>query len=63
MIRKGPSVDPDILASHPALRRAARRAHKLAQATRSPIYILHKGRVVNLNASARREKRGTAERA
>jgi hypothetical protein len=44
------SIDPDILASRQALRRAARKAQQLAHATRTPVYVLRDGRVVNLNA-------------
>jgi hypothetical protein len=53
MRRKGQSTDPDILASLPAMRRAARKARQLAQATRTPVYILRNGRVVNVNPNAR----------
>ena len=54
MKRKVHSTDPDILGSLPALKRAARAARKLAQATRTPLYVIRNGRIVNLNANARR---------
>jgi len=40
----------------PALKRAARRARRLAKATGTPVYVLKKGRVVNLNPGARKQK-------
>ena len=43
------SSDPDIVASLPALRRAARAACKLAKQTGTPMYVLKAGRVVNIN--------------
>ncbi len=58
------STDPDILGSFPALRRAAKAAHKLAKETGTPLYIWKNGRVVNINpvrrkrAPARRRKVG-----
>ena len=47
------SSDPDIRASLPVLRRAARRARRLAARTRTPVYVLRHGRVVNLRARKR----------
>lgn len=49
------STDPDIRGSLPAMKRAARRAKKLAKATGTPVYVLKNGRVVDLNP--RRGKR------
>ena len=49
--------DPDIRASFAALKRAARRARELAIATGTPLYVVKNGKVVNLNAGARRRKR------
>jgi hypothetical protein len=43
------SSDPDIMASLPALRRAAQAARKLAKRTGTPMYVLQGGRVVNIN--------------
>jgi len=45
--------DPDITGSLPAMRRAARRAKRLAQQTRTPLLVMRNGKVVNLNPSAR----------
>jgi len=42
------SKDPDILASYKALRRAARRALELGLQTGTPVYILRRGRIVDL---------------
>jgi hypothetical protein len=43
------STDPDIRGSLPALRRAAKAAMKLAKETGTPLYVVKKGRLVNLN--------------
>ena len=48
------SSDPDIQASLPVLRRAARSARRLAARTRTPVYVMLHGRVVNLRASRKR---------
>jgi hypothetical protein len=45
--------DPDIAGSLPAMRRAARRAKRLAQETHTPLLVMHNGKVVNVNPSAR----------
>lgn len=50
------SSDPDMRKSLPALRRAARRARKLAEETGTPFYVLQEGRVVNLNFARKRQK-------
>jgi hypothetical protein len=42
------SRDPDILASETALRRAARRARALGRRTGTPVYVLQRGRIVDL---------------
>lgn len=57
MSPKMKSTDSDIRASLPALKRAAKTAHKLAKATGTPVYVLKKGRVVNLNPT--RSKRAS----
>jgi len=49
-----PSTDPDILGSLPAMKRAARAARELAEATGTPLYVMNKGRIVDLNATRRR---------
>ena len=56
MKAKVTSSDPDIRAALPALKRAARNAKKLALATGTPLYVLKKGRVVNLNPRSRKTK-------
>jgi hypothetical protein len=50
------SKDPDIRGSLPALRRAARAARRLSEATGTPFYVMKNGRIVDLNA--RGAKRG-----
>jgi len=42
------SRDPDILAAGAALRRAARRARDLGRRTDTPVYVLKRGRIVDL---------------
>jgi hypothetical protein len=54
------SSDPDIIASFPALRRAARAAHALAKRTGTPLYVLKNGRVVNINPVAGKKRRQSA---
>ena len=56
------SSDPDIVASLPALRRAARAAHKLAKQTGTPMYVLKAGRVVNINPVAGKQANGCSRR-
>ncbi len=51
---KGTSVDPDILGSLPALRRAARKARAFSIQTGTPFYVMSRGRVVDLNAKLNR---------
>jgi len=48
------SKDPDIRGSFPALRRAAKRARKLAEETGTPFYLYMNGRVINLNPVRRK---------
>jgi hypothetical protein len=50
------SKDPDIISSFVALKRAARSAYRLAKATGTPLYIMKNGRIVDLNAGARKRK-------
>jgi len=45
--------DPDLDGVLPALRRAARRAKRLAQQTGTPFWVMRKGKLVNLNPSAK----------
>lgn len=42
------SKDPDIIASEKALRRAARRALEIGLQTGTPVYVLIKGKIVDL---------------
>jgi len=51
MKAKTPTRDPDMLGVLPALRRAARRAKRLAQETGTPSWVMRKGKIVNLNPS------------
>lgn len=60
MSAKMKSTDPDIRASLPALRRAAKKARRLAVQTGTPFYVLLDGRVVNLNP--RRKKKAGKDR-
>ncbi len=46
--------DPILLGSLPALRRAAKAALRLGQQTSTPVYVLRRGRVVNINPTARK---------
>jgi hypothetical protein len=46
------SKDPDILGALAALKRAARSAQVLAEATGTPLYGMKKGRMVNFNAKS-----------
>jgi hypothetical protein len=57
------SKDPDIRASFGALRRAARRARKLAAETHTPVYVMRNGRIMKewpsrKGAESRRRQRG-----
>jgi len=51
MKAKTPTRDPDMLGVLPALRRAARRAKRLAQETGTPFWVMRKGKIVNLTPS------------
>jgi hypothetical protein len=57
MNRKINSTDPDILGSLPAMRRAAKRAWKLAKSTGTPFYVLKDGRVTDLNPGSKPNRR------
>ena len=48
------SKDPDIIASEAALRRAARRARRIGLETGTPVYVLKKGRIIDLTKQRRR---------
>jgi len=45
--------DPDILGSLPAMRRAAARARRVAKATGTPLIIMRKGKITELDVSGR----------
>jgi len=49
------SKDPDIIASEKALRRAARRALQLGLRTGTPVYVIKKGKIVDLTKQVRRK--------
>ena len=49
------SKDPDIIASGKALRRAARRALQLGLQTGTPVYVIKKGKIVDLTKQPRRK--------
>ncbi len=51
------SRDPDILASGVALRRAARRAQDVGRKTGTPVYVLKRGRIVDLTRERKRRAR------
>jgi len=60
MNRREPgSKDPDILASAKALRRAARRALELGLQTGTPVYVLRRGRIVDLTKEKRSRRKTT----
>ena len=50
------SRDPDILASAKALRRAAKKALALGLRTKTPVYVIRDGKIVDLTR-ARKTKR------
>jgi hypothetical protein len=51
------SKDPDILASAKALRRAARRALELGLRTGTPVWIIKRGKIVDLTNEPRPPRR------
>jgi hypothetical protein len=51
------SKDPDILASMRALRRAAKRALQLGLETSTPVYVLKRGKIVDLTKERRKHDR------
>ena len=48
--KKLDSKDPDILGSLPALRRAAKRALRIGIETGTPVYVLKRGKIVDIAA-------------
>ena len=53
--KKMNSKDPGIIASEKALRRAARRALQLGFQTGTPVYVIKKGKIVDLTKQVRRK--------
>jgi hypothetical protein len=51
-------LDPDIIASEKALRRAARRALEIGLETSTPVYVIRRGKIVDLT----KDYRGKAKR-
>ena len=49
------SKDPDIIASEEALRRAARRALKIGLATGTPVYVIKRGKIVDIAEEYRKK--------
>jgi hypothetical protein len=49
------SNDPDIIASEKALRRAARRALQIGLETGTPVYVLKRGKIVDLIKNVQRK--------
>ena len=53
MNNKAKSIDSEAAATLRALRRAAKRAMRVSQATDTPFWIMKNGRMVNLNPNAK----------
>jgi hypothetical protein len=51
------SKDPDIIGSEVALRRAAKRALRLGLQTGTPVYVLERGKIVDLTKRYRRKRK------
>ncbi|MBM4039022.1 MAG: hypothetical protein FJ290_10970 [Planctomycetes bacterium] len=51
------SRDPDMIASLPAMRRAARRALQLGLETGTPVWVMKNGRIVDLTKLRPRRKK------
>jgi hypothetical protein len=51
------SNDPDIIASEKALRRAARRALEIGLQTGTPVYVMKRGKIVDLTKEHRRKRK------
>jgi hypothetical protein len=49
------SKDPDIIASEKALRRAARRALEIGLTTGTPVYVIKRGKIIDLTKEHRRK--------
>ena len=58
MIRnKITSKDPDIIGTLPALRRAAKRALQIGIETGTPVYVLKRGKIVDIAAQKKSSKK------
>ena len=53
--RRMTSKDADIIASEKALRRAARRALEIGLQTGTPVYIIKRGKIVDIAEECRRK--------
>ena len=51
------SKDPDIICSEKALRRAARRALQIGIVTGTPVWVIKRGKIVDLTQEYRKTKR------
>ncbi len=49
------SQDPDIISSEKALRRAARRALQIGLETGTPVWVIKRGKIVDLTQEYRRK--------
>lgn len=56
------SRDPDIIAAGAALRRAAKRALQIGLDTNTPVYVLEKGRIVDLTEAYKRKAKAQPTR-
>ena len=55
------SKDPDILSSIKALRREARRALQIGLETGTPVYVMKRGKIVDLTLSYRGKAKGKSK--
>jgi hypothetical protein len=55
--RVQPPNDPDILGAAAALRRAAKRALKLGIETGTPVYVIKRGKIVDIAAEHRGKRK------
>ncbi|MBN2580537.1 MAG: hypothetical protein JXB10_16250 [Pirellulales bacterium] len=53
---KAKSEDPDIQGSLPALRRAAKNALRLGLQTGTPVYVMEKGKILDLTKEKTRKQ-------
>ena len=55
MKKQNGSKDPDIISSEKALRRAARRALQIGLETGTPVWVIKRGKIVDLTKERRRK--------